>query len=159
MKVVSNTTPIISLSSIKRIEILKELFNEIHIPRSVYNEIKTKNLFGYKEIDSDWFVVHDIKGEKYLGFLLNEMDIGEAETIVLAKEIDADILIIDERIGYNIAKSQDIFAIGTLSVLLIAKEKGIIQNVKPLLDKMLQKGRWYSEKTYKRFLEKIGEKS
>lgn len=141
MKVVSNTTPIISLSSIKKIEILKELFNEIHIPRSVYKEIKTKNLFGYKKIDSDWFVVHDIKGEKYLGFLLNELDIGEAETIVLAKEIDADILIIDERIGYNIAKSQDIFTIGTLSVLLIAKQKGIIQNVKPLLDKMLQKGR------------------
>jgi uncharacterized protein len=157
MNVVCNTTPIISLSSIKKVELLKELFNEIHIPQAVHNEIKTKKLFGYKEIDADWFKVHTIQGKKYLGFLLNDLDQGEAEAIVLAKEIEAEIFIIDERIGYNIAKMQNIFTIGTLSVIYMAKKKGIIQTVKPLLDKMIQKGRWYSNRTYKEFLEKIGE--
>lgn len=157
MRVVSDSTPIISLSSINKIELLKLLFNQIYIPKAVYKEIKTKKLFGYKEIDSEWFKVTDIKGGKYLGFLLNDLDAGEAEAIVLAKEIEADTLIIDERIGYDIAKSQHIFAIGTLSVLLMAKQKGMIQKVKPTLEEMVQKGRWYSERTCKSFLEKIGE--
>ncbi len=157
MKVVSDTTPLISLASINRIELLQLLFNQIYIPRAVYKEIKTKKLFGYKEIDADWFKVSDIKGGEYLGFLLNDLDAGEAETIVLAKEIKADILIIDERIGYDIAKSQNIFAIGTLTVLMTAKQKGIIKSVKPLLDEMVEKGRWYSARTCKEFLGKIGE--
>ena|SRR3989338_5521158 len=157
MKVASNTTPIISLSSIQRLELLKLLFKQIYIPKAVYHEIKTKKLFGYKEIDADWVKVMEIKGRKYLGFLLNDLDMGEAEAIVLAKEIEADILLIDERIGYDIAKSQNIFAIGTLTVLLMAKRKGLIQSVKPLLNEMIQKGRWYSEKTCKGFFEKIGE--
>ena len=159
MKVASNTTPIISLSSIQRLELLKLLFKQVYIPKAVYHEIKTKKLFGYKEIDADWVKVLEIKGRKYLGFLLNDLDAGEAEAIVLAKEIEADILLIDERIGYDIAKSQNIFAIGTLTVLLMAKQKGLIQRVKPLLNEMIQKGRWYSEKTCKVFLKKIEEKN
>ena len=157
MKVVSNTTPIISLSAIHKLEVLKLLFNQIYLPKAVHREIKTKKLSGYREIDADWFKVLDIKGIDYLGFLLNDLDAGEAEAIVLAREIKADILLIDERIGYDIAKSQNIFAIGTLAVLLMAKKKGIIQKVKPLLDEMIQKGRWYSAKTRESFLKKIGE--
>ncbi|MCL4475627.1 MAG: DUF3368 domain-containing protein [Nitrospirae bacterium] len=119
--------------------------------------MKTKKLSAYREIDADWFKVIDIKGTDYLGFLLNDLDAGEAEAIVLAREIKADILLIDERIGYDIAKNQNIFATGTLAVLLMAKQKGIIQKVKPLLDEMIQKGRWYSDKTRESFLKRIGE--
>lgn len=157
MKVVSNTTPIISLSSIQQLELLRLLFRKIYIPKAVYNEIKAKKTFGYKEIDADYFEILEIKGKKYLGFLLNDLDVGEAEAIVLAKEIDADILIMDERMGYKIAKSQGIFPIRTLTVLLIAKQRGLIPSVRPLLDEMIQKGRWYSGRVYKSFLEKIGE--
>lgn len=157
MKVVSDATPIISLSSIHKLKLLQLLFKQIYIPKAVYKEIKSKKHFGYKEIDADWFNVSDIKGKSYLGFLLNDLDAGEAEAIVLAKEIKAEILLIDERIGYHIAKSQNIFAIVTLSVLLIAKQKGLIQSVRPLLDEMMKKGRWYSKRTYESFLDKIGE--
>lgn len=157
MKVVSDTTPILSLSSIHKLDILRLLFNQLYIPRAVHQEMKTKKLSAYREIDADWFKVIDIKGTDYLGFLLNDLDAGEAEAIVLAREIKADILLIDERIGYDIAKNQNIFATGTLAVLLMAKQKGIIQKVKPLLDEMIQKGRWYSDKTRESFLKRIGE--
>ena len=89
--------------------------------------------------------------------MLNDLDLGEAEAILLSLEIEADVLIIDERLGYQIAKSQKINAIGTLSVLLMAKQQGLIENVKPLLDEMIQKGRWYSRKVYNNFLRQIGE--
>ncbi|MFV9690725.1 MAG: DUF3368 domain-containing protein [Desulfobacteria bacterium] len=85
------------------------------------------------------------------------MDRGEAEAILLAKEVQADTLIIDERIGYTIAKAQGLHVIGTLTVLLMAKEHGLISTVKPLLDEMIRKGRWYSQFVCKDFLRKTEE--
>ena len=105
MKVVSNATPIISLSTIGRISLLHQLFGKIYIPREVYNELKSKKAPGYQEIDAPYFQVREIQGTQYIGFLLHDLDRGEAEAILLAKEIQADTLIIDERIGYAIAES------------------------------------------------------
>lgn len=89
--------------------------------------------------------------------LLNQLDLGEAETIILATEINADYVIIDDNIGYKIAKNSGLNVIRTLSVLLKAKDKGIIEEIRPLLDEMILKGRWYSKKVYESFLKKIGE--
>jgi len=159
MKVVSNATPIISLAAIEQLSLLQTLFGEIYVPKAVYEEIKAKEAFGYQEIDSEYFQIAEITtGTKYLGLLLKDLDLGEAETILLAIEMEADVLIIDERLGYQIAKSQKINAIGTLSVLLMAKQQGLIKNVKPLLDDMIQKGRWYSHAVYNHFLKQIGER-
>lgn len=55
------------------------------------------------------------------------------------------------------AQSKGINAIGTLSILLMAKEQGIIKSVKPLLDDMIQKGRWYSQSVYENFLKQTNE--
>ena len=63
MIVVSNTTPIISLASIQRIEILKHLFGEIIVPQAVYNEIKAKKSYGHKDIDLNFIQVKNVKGE------------------------------------------------------------------------------------------------
>lgn len=157
MKVVSNTTPIISLASIGQLSLLTDLFGKIYIPQAVYNEIKYKKSYGYQEIDKPNFEVVTIQGNDYLGFLLNKLDKGEAEAIFLAKELKAEILIIDERMGYKIAQSQNLYSIGTLTVLHVSKEKQLIKNVKPLLDEMIKKGRWYSKAVYTQFLKQIGE--
>ncbi len=157
MNIVSNSTPIISLASIGQVELLARLFGTIRIPREVYRELKSKKAPGYHDIDADHFQVQDIQGTAYLGFLLHDLDRGEAEAIVLAKEIQADALIMDERTGYLIAKQQGIHVIGTLTVLLMAKQYGLIAAVKPLLDEMMRRGRWYSQNVYRDFLIKIGE--
>jgi len=157
MKVVSNSTPIISLSTIGEINILHQLFGTILIPQAVYYELKSKKAPGYQEIDAAYFQVKTIEGTPYIGFLLNDLDRGEAEAIMLAKEIKADTLIIDERTAYRIARAQDINTIGTLTILLMAKQQGLIESVKPLLDAMIIQGRWYSHFVYNDFLKKIGE--
>ena len=157
MIVVSNTTPIISLASIQRIEILKNLFGEILIPQAVYDEIKAKESYGYEEIDLDFIHVKKVKGQLYKDLLLSQLDLGETETILLAKELKADHVLIDENLAYKIAKNSGLDAIRTLSILLKAKEMGIIDNIKPFLDEMISKGRWYSQKVYDSFLKKIGE--
>ncbi len=157
MKVVANTTPLISLASIGKLELLKEIFGEIIIAKAVYHEIKAKQGYGYSEIDTNYIKVQSIKGIAYRDFLLNQLDLGETETIILAKEIDADFIIIDENIAYKIAKSSELNVVRTLSILLRAKEKGLIPALKPLLDEMIIKGRWYSQRVYKIILEQAGE--
>ena len=157
MKTVSNTTPIISLASVGKLDLLKELFKEITIPESVYHEIKAKKGYGYREVDSDYIKVHPIQGIKYRDLLLNQLDLGEAETIILATEINADYVIIDDSIGYRIAKNSGLNVIRTLSILLKAKDSGIIKEIRPILDEMISKGRWYSQKVYENFLKRCGE--
>jgi predicted nucleic acid-binding protein len=157
MNVVSNATPIISLATIEQMSLLSQLFGQIHIPRAVYQEVKSKKAPGYDEIDAPYIHVNDIQGTLYIGLLRHDLDRGEAEAIVLAKELNAETLIIDERTGYLIAKEQGLHVIGTLTVLLMAKEQGVIPVVKPLLDKMMRRGRWYSQFVYTDFLRKIGE--
>jgi hypothetical protein len=82
---------------------------------------------------------------------------GESETIILAKELNVDLVIIDENIAYKIAKNSGLNVVRTLSILLIAKEKGIVNSLKPLLDELIEKGRWYSKREYHNYLEKAGE--
>jgi uncharacterized protein len=157
MKIVSNTTPIISLAAIGRLDILEKLFGKVIIAEAVYNEIKAKLGYGYEQIDCDFIEVQPIKGLLYKDLLLSQLDSGEAETIILAKEINADFVIIDENIGYQFANQVGLTAIRTLSLLLKAKEKGHIAQLKPLLDEMIAKGRWYSNAVYRSFLEQAGE--
>jgi hypothetical protein len=157
MKVVCNSTPIISLATINQIELLPKLFGTICIPREVYRELKSKKAPGYQEVDAPYFHVHDIQGTPYIGFLLHDLDRGEAEAIMLTKELQANTLIMDERTGYQITKAQGIHVIGTLTVLLMAKHQGFIPSVKPALDAMIQQGRWYSQFVYQHFLKTIGE--
>jgi hypothetical protein len=83
--------------------------------------------------------------------------LGEAQTIVLAKEMNANIVLIDETIGYNIAKSQQLNVKRTLSFLIASKETGYINEVKPLLDNMIENGRWISTKVYRDVLKFCGE--
>ncbi len=149
MIVVSNATPIISLASIGRVDILKHFFDKVYIPQAVYDEIKSKKAYGYQEIDDTFFQVEHIEDKFAQNILLNDLDLGEAQTIVLAKEMSADIVLIDETIGYNLAKSQQLNVKRTLSFLIASKQKGYIDEVKPLLDEMIAEGRWISHKVYR----------
>jgi predicted nucleic acid-binding protein len=80
--------------------------------------------------------------------LLNDLDLGEAQTIVLAKELNANMVLIDENIGYKIAKSQNLNVKRTLSLLIAAKNKKYITTIKPLLDDMITNKRWISKSVY-----------
>ena len=157
MKVVVNTTPIIALASIGQLELLQRLFGTIMIAEAVYQEVRAKQSYGYDQIESEWIEVQAIQGQLYKQLLLSQLDSGEAETIILAKEVNADFVIIDENLGYRFASNVGLTAIRTLSILLRAKEKGYLSQLKPLLDEMMAKGRWYSRSVYRSCLHQAGE--
>lgn len=147
LKVVSNTTPIISLLKVNKLGILKELYKEVYIPTEVFNEIeKGKHKFYYQNLkEIDWIKIVSIKHRSSLDYFL-DLDKGEAETIVLAKEINAQLVIIDEKIGRFYAKHSDLKITGTLGVLLKAKQIGIVKNIKPILAELKERGIWLNDK-------------
>lgn len=155
---VCNSTPIISLSSVGRLDLLRDIFGEIIIAEAVYREIKAKQSYGYREIDADFITVHVVQDIAERSRLQEELDDGEAETILLAKEIQATRVIIDENIGYAIARREGLNVVRTLSILLKAKDEGLIVALKPILDEMIAKGRWYSQSVYLAVLERAGER-
>jgi len=153
-KVISNTTPILSLLKINKLEILKELYGQIIIPNAVYQEIeegKHKEFYtNLKEID--WIVINSIKDQNSRAYFV-DLDDGEAEVLILAKELNADLVILDEILGRRYAKVLEFNLTGTLGVLLKAKEKGIVSSLKNLLHELTEKGTWLNPKLITKVLE------
>ena len=155
--VISNATPIITLCSVHHEHILKELFNHIVIPEAVEDELRVLERPGSDFSDNSWVEVEAVKNEDLVHLLMKDLDRGESETIALAKQRKADIVIIDEIAGYQIAKHFELPVVRTLSVMKTAKERGIIKKIAPLLSEMVQKGLWYSTDVIEKFLKIVGE--
>lgn len=101
MIVVADTTPLIGLAAIGHFDLLKQLFGPIHIPQAVYDEavIAGRERGGAKQevVSANWITTVHIQDQLAVDVLLDELDLGEAETIVLAREINADWVLMDKR--------------------------------------------------------------
>ena len=133
MIVVSNSTPLISLSKVGKINLLQDIFGKVFIPNAVYDEVVV-----HGEKRSGWDLPDFIEAKQLTNmmasqFLQAQLDYGESEAIVLAKEMNADLLILDEKKARRIAKLNGITVIGTVGVLQKAKDKGIINSMDKLI--------------------------
>jgi predicted nucleic acid-binding protein len=132
MIVVSDASPIIALSLIGQLNLLKELYHEVEVPEAVYHEITQlgDDQTGVQEIlRANWISVRPINNNVLVNALLGELDQGEAEAIVLATEIDAELLLIDERRGRKAATRLGLNVIGVLGILIEAKKKKLIHSL------------------------------
>lgn len=137
MIVVSDTSPISGLFRIRYLHLLKWLYGKVILPKAVLDELLRLEEFGYdlSEIShSDWLEIREPSNWEKVNDLRKNLDEGESQAITLAKELDADFLLIDEARGRYFAKEEGVVIIGLLGVLLEAKSKGYIPKVKPLLD-------------------------
>ena len=158
--VVSNSTPFICLSRIKSLHLLKSLYKKVFISETVYQElvISGRGKIGAIEIkEANWIVRKRVRDNLAVESLQTELDMGEAETIILARESNADLIIMDEEKGRRIAKNLGLCVIGTIGVLLKAKRERIIENVKPSLNKLRESGFWIDKNLYRIILEEEGE--
>ena len=129
--IVSNTTPIINFSSIERLDILKQLFGKISIPKAVYRELMQKRdrFPNIRQIDAyNIFKVTLINDIRLYNSFLDELDMGEAEAITLAVEKKAKLVLLDELAGRNVAQFLKLGYVGTIGILVQAKKNGIISN-------------------------------
>jgi predicted nucleic acid-binding protein len=163
--VVSDTSAISNLIQIDQLSLLIKLFPEIVVPPTVYMEVMQLSKF---DIPVDQFINAHSEGQiKIHGIVdpLDELfelrsflDEGEAEAIILAQEIKADWLLIDERLGRKAAAERGLSVIGLLGVLRLAKQENMVSYIKPLLNDLKTKaGFWFSDKLYQEVLQSVNE--
>lgn len=160
MIVVSDTSVLSGLIKIGRLDILKLLFSEIIIPSEVANEIQELENFGYDLSDFNnlnWIKNVSVSDVNSVNQLIQNLDRGEAEAIILAIELKADYLLIDERKGRTIAENLGLTVTGLLGILIRAKEKNHIAAVKPILDNLILKKFRIHPNLYQKILELAGE--
>jgi uncharacterized protein len=151
--VVSNSSPLISLGAIDRLELLHELFGDISIPDAVLQEVRSVQLSAVR-----WIVPSRVESPLLSRALEAELDRGEAEAIALAVELRADLLLMDERRGRRLATGFGLKVLGVLGILVAAKRRSLIQNVEHALKDLREKaGFRVSPALYQRALEEAEE--
>jgi predicted nucleic acid-binding protein len=140
--VVVNTTPIISLSIVGHLELLRDLYERTVVPPAVRTEalIKGADVAGVTELaQATWIETVPLRDPRRAD-LVSDLDRGEAEVLALAQELNASLVILDERMGRRYARRLGIRLTGTLGVLLRAKQQQLIPAVGPLIRGMQEAG-------------------
>jgi predicted nucleic acid-binding protein len=157
--IVVNTSPWIALSICGQISLLEKLYDDVYIPIGVRDEIMAggKEGIGVRELlESSWIKIErvfDIEKIK----LLYELEQGEAEVIILAREKGINQVLIDEKVARMQAKVLGLNVIGTLGLLLKAKKNGLLPSIKLSIDKILEGGIWIKENIIKGILKDASE--
>jgi len=162
-KVICNASPILSLVSIGKLDLLWKLFDGVYIPKAVYREIVLdgRKKPGARElqnaIDAGYISICEVGNRDMVNQLYGVLHYGELEVIIGAKELKIKTVVIDEKLARRLAETLLLTPIGVLGILLFAKKKGKVTKVKPLLDALIRNNFRISEKLYLYILEKAGE--
>jgi uncharacterized protein len=161
MIIISDTSSISNLLLIGKLSLLQILYDQLIIPEVVFQEIKALEAFGIdtSSIQSaDWISIQPVRDRTLVQKLEAEIDLGEAEAIALAIELNADRLLIDERIGRQVAQRYGLKITGLLGVLVSAKQDNIIPELKPMLDQLIQQAKFrVHADLYRQILQDVNE--
>ncbi len=159
--IISNTTPLINFAEIGRMDVLEALFGTITIPPAVAAELTAKaSLFpaaalvpGQSGIRlkpaADRLLVNGFAGRVHPG---------EAECLALAMEHPSSFLLLDDLAARELASSNQLLFTGTLGCLVQARRQGILPAIRPLIEELRIKARfWISDALEKRVLSDAGE--
>lgn len=162
MIVISDTTPLISLMKIGHLDLLKIYFGEVQIPMAVYNELTINPRFEdeAKEIGKCPFIhITKVQDGKSVDVLRRAtgLDVGESEAIVLSDDMQADLLLMDEAKGRDVAEQMGIKIMGTIGLLLASYQNRNISadEIKKCIDILRDSGRHIGEKYLQLLLERI----
>ena len=160
--IIANSSPIIGLSKISRLSLLKDLWSEIIIPEAVYREvvIKGKNKPGVKTIKDScesWIKTVPVKNKAEVRALRAILDEGEAEVIALAQELRANLMLIDNREPRIFAQNLGFRFIGTVGIIQLAWQKGLIIDPLQEIYKLRLNSFWLSDKLIEEIKKEIQE--
>lgn len=159
MIVVSNTSPITNLAAIGHLDLLRQMYQQVIIPEAVFQELTAQGGShpGAVVRQLAWVETRAVSNRAVVNALQVDLDAGEAEAIALAQELAADLLLIDEHLGRAAATRLGVRIIGLLGVLIEAKHRGLIQEIRPLVDALMKLGFRISQDLYQRVLQAAGE--
>ena len=161
MSIVSNSSALINLARIGRLDILQQLYVEVTIPEAVWHEVVVEGAgqLGADTVkDATWIKTTAVTNKQLVHALRQELDAGEAEAIALAQEIGAELLLMDDHLGRQTAHYLGLRYSGLIGVLIEAKKKGLFSSIKPQIDKLREvAGFRISKELYLRVLQDEGE--
>ncbi len=138
MTVVSNASPLIALSSVDRLDLLQLLFDTVIIPASVQDEVV--NTASKIDVELPSFIrVEQIAAELPVRFLKLNLHAGESEAISLALERGIQGIILDDKEAREIAAELGLKVIGTLGLLILAKRKSFLSEVRPVMSQIIER--------------------
>lgn len=158
--VVANAGPLITLAKIQRSQLLKDLFGHVVIPRAVFEEVVLRGAGepGAEETRSaGWIETRSAVDDLSVAVLRESLGAGESEAIVLAQELGADLLLLDDAIARRKAERLGLNVVGTLGVLLLAKRAGLIDVVEPVLTELQRTDFRASPRVYEEVLARAEE--
>lgn len=157
MKVFSNTTPLIALSAINQLELLPRLFEQIHLTDEVISECAAGGRIFVPNLHDLSWVTRTAFRQSITPHILLELDSGEKSTILAAQEHHADLVLIDEKLGRNVAEYLGLRVSGTLGVLLKAKRENLIASFMQAANSMREHGIFFQPKLIERLASTVGE--
>lgn len=160
MIVVSDTTPLSELAKIGQLDLLRDVYGKIIIPQEVSDEVTAWGHPAVRAITSaTWIEVRRVTNRQPVTSLhaSSSLGLGECAAIFLAEELNATRLLIDDLAARHEAQSRNLPVIGTIGVILLAKNLGVIPAVKDLLDALIAHGARIGQQLYQDALNIAGE--
>lgn len=159
MTAVVDSSPLIVLGKVRRLDLLSALYEDIVIPPAVVDEVLAKSRLVTPDLQQ--FVersrVRAVENVRLVQTLSVDLGPGEAEAIALAAEIGDALLLMDDADGRRAARALGLRVAGVLGVLVEAKYRGVVSNIRPILEAVRTEGFWLSESLQKAVLDAVGE--
>ena len=160
MIVVVDSSALITLARIGRVGLLYSVAGAVHVPDAVFEEVVHQGAGrpGSEELaNASWVVCHSVRDTASVDRLCARLGRGESEAIVLAKELSANFLVIDDAAARRAANAEEQPVVGLPGLLIYAKARGLVTAIKPLLDEMLGSGFFLDSAHYRSILQRAGE--
>jgi uncharacterized protein len=150
-QVVCNSSPIIALDQIGQLHLLERLFGSVLVPPAVANEIAPT------VVRPPWITEQPLRQPIGSQMLRASLGPGESEAIALAMETSAPWVILDDRPARRFAQGLGLTVVGTLGILVAGKRRGLLFEVKPCVDALIQHGFRIAANLYDHVLADAGE--
>lgn len=155
MILIADSSALVALSIVNKLDILEKLFGEVYVSQAVYIEVSKENKSESIKLEKYCKTrVVDISTEVNFNITLG---VGESEAIILYKEKGANFLLCDDKKAKKFAKGFGINVIGSLGILLKAKESNLIDTLSPLIELLRDSSIFIDDKTYELVLKMAGE--
>lgn len=158
--VVSDTSPIRALNHLEILAVLERLYGRVYLPQEVADELRksTRRFAAFDPGAFAFLTVLSPLDQAKVSDLEKRLDRGEAAALVLAIEQKADLVLIDERSGRQVARELGLSVIGALGILVQAKDHGLVSDVRLLIDRLQKELDFYlSPVLVKEVLKRAGE--
>ena len=145
---VTDSTCLIALERIGQLDLLRQVFAPLFAPPAVQAELG---------VSVDWLVVRPVSDMRIVVALKTQLDEGEAQVIALAMELGDILVVLDDKKARRIARQMDLRVIGTLGILLRAKQEGVVTELKSSLNALRRVGFYMTDELYQETLRIAGE--